>query len=85
VQARSIRASTQLSDAELERAVNNTGYAVRDNLGIEPAMRLFELNTVLFPDSPNTWDSFAETHAAKGDKDRAQVLYEKARRLTARQ
>lgn len=80
-QARSIRARRALNDAELERAVNTAGYSVRENLGIDPALRVFELNTVLFPDSANTWDSLAEAHAAKGDQDKAKALYEKAHRL----
>ncbi|MCD9032967.1 serine hydrolase [Luteimonas sp. Y-2-2-4F] len=80
-QARSIRAGSPLDDAEFERTVNATGYAIRDNLGIEPALRVFALNTELFPASANAWDSLAEAHAAKGDDEKAKVLYEKARRL----
>ncbi|KRA16387.1 serine hydrolase domain-containing protein [Lysobacter sp. Root604] len=83
-QAGSIRAQHLLNDAELERAINTAGYSVRENLGIDPALRVFELNTVLFPDSPNTWDSLAEAHAAKGDQDKAKALYEKAHRLAGR-
>lgn len=83
-QARSIRANRGLSDADLERTVNATGYAIRENLGVEPALRVFELNTVLFPDSSNAWDSLAEAHAAQGDQDKAKALYEKAHRLAGR-
>lgn len=82
--AKSIRASTTLGGSELESAVNNTGYAIRENLGIDPALRVFKLNTVLFPDSANAWDSLAETHAAKGDTEMAKALYDKAHRLSAR-
>jgi D-alanyl-D-alanine carboxypeptidase len=82
--ARSIRASTTLGGPALESAVNNTGYAIRENLGIDPALRAFKLNTVLFPDSANTWDSLAEAHAAKGDKEMAKALYDKAHRLSSR-
>jgi len=82
--ARSIRASIALGGAELERVVNNTGYAIRENLGVEPALRVFTLNTVLFPDSANAWDSLAEAHAAKGDTEKAKSLYDKAHGLTAR-
>lgn len=83
-QARAIRASAGPGSIELERAVNDTGYAIRENLGIGPALRVFELNTMLFPQSANAWDSLAEAHAAKGDAETAQVLYEKARRLSVR-
>ncbi|WP_305068926.1 serine hydrolase domain-containing protein [Lysobacter sp. 5GHs7-4] len=83
-QARSLRAQRALDDAELERAVNTAGYSIRENLGIDPALYVFELNTTLFPDSPNTWDSLAEAYAAKGDAKRAKVLYDKAHRLAER-
>lgn len=84
-QAKSIRASGVLRGAELERVVNTTGYSVRENLGVEPALRVFELNTLLFPDSANTWDSLAEAHAAKGDKTLANKFRDKARRASERQ
>ncbi|UBB23908.1 beta-lactamase family protein [Pseudoxanthomonas japonensis] len=80
-QARTIRAGGVLDAAELERLVNTTGYAVRENLGVDAALRVFELNTVLFPASANVWDSLAEAHAAKGDMDKASTLRDKARRL----
>lgn len=80
-QAASIRAGTRLDDAALERAINDAGYGIRGNLGIEPALRVFELNTVLFPGSANAWDSLAEAYAAKGEKEKAERLYAKARRL----
>lgn len=81
-QAKAIRASSALRDAELERVINNTGYSVRENLGVDPALRVFELNTVLFPDSANAWDSLAEAQAAKGDANLAKTLRDKARRAS---
>lgn len=81
--ARSIRAGSVRDAAERERIVNNTGYAVRENLGVDAALRVFELNTVLFPASANVWDSLAEAHAAKGNMDEAKALRDKARRLAA--
>ena len=82
-QARTIRANSALDATELERVVNSTGYAVRENLGVDAALRVFELNTVLFPASANVWDSLAEAHAAKGDVDKASALRDKARQLAA--
>ncbi|WCE05968.1 serine hydrolase domain-containing protein [Pseudoxanthomonas sp. JBR18] len=84
-QAKRIRAGTTLSDMELERTINTAGYTIRENLGVDPALRVFVLNTVLFPDSANAWDSLAEAHAAKGDTQGAKLLYEKSRRLSSRQ
>lgn len=84
-QAKAIRARSALDDAEAERAINATGYAIRENLGVDPALRVFELNTVLFPGSANTWDSLAEAYAAKGDTEKSKSLYDRARRLKASQ
>lgn len=80
---RSIRAGAVPAGAALERVVDNTGYVVRENFGVAFALRVFALNTVLFPDSANAWDSLAEAHAANGDQEKAKALYEKARRLAA--
>lgn len=80
-QAETLRKSGALSGAALESTVNGTGYAVRDIIGTAEAIRLFELNTVLFPDSANAWDSLAETHQARGESDKAKLLYEKSRAL----
>lgn len=80
-QAKAIRAGSTLDDATLERTINNAGYTIRENLGLDPALRVFALNTVLFPDSANAWDSLAEAHAARGDAEEAKALYGKARAL----
>lgn len=83
-QARSIRVNWTLDDAELERTVNAAGYAIRENFGVDYALRVFELNTVLFPESANAWDSLAETYAVKGDTEKAKRLYDKSHRLLPR-
>lgn len=82
-QAAAIHATTTLDDAALERAVNSAGYGIRENFGVDPALRVFALNTVLFPASANAWDSLAETHALAGDAALAQQLYARARALAA--
>jgi CubicO group peptidase (beta-lactamase class C family) len=79
----SIRANGAMKNAEIERVVNDTGYAVRANLGVEAAIRVFALNTTLFPTSANAWDSLAEAYEAKGDKEKAKTLYDKAHQLAA--
>lgn len=83
-QAQAIRAETRLSATDLERSVNSSGYSIRENLGLDPALRVFELNTLLFPDSANAWDSLAETYAAQGDAAKAKAGYAKARQLSER-
>ena len=80
--ADAIRAGGALRGAQLERAINNSGYAIREHLGVDAAIRVFRLNTRLFPDSANAWDSLAEAHAARGDQDEAKALYAKARAIS---
>lgn len=42
---------------------------------------MFTLNTELYPDSANAWDSLAECHAALGQKETAERLYAKSKTL----
>jgi len=65
----------------LERAINAGGYAIRESLGAGRALKVFTLNTELYPDSANAWDSLAECHAALGEKETAERLYAKSRTL----
>lgn len=63
---------------EIEARVNAAGYlAVADN-DFGRANEILELNTRLFPDSANVWDSFAEVTNRSGDRQRAIELYRKA-------
>ena len=80
-QAGKLRANAAVRGAALEGTINGTGYAVRDIIGMAEAIRLFELNTALFPSSANAWDSLAEAWQAQGDSDKAKELYEKSRAL----
>ncbi|MFC6841066.1 hypothetical protein [Xanthomonas theicola] len=57
------------------------GNQVRENLSVDPALRVFELNTVLLPDSANTWDSLAKAYVVRGDSEKASALYARAHRL----
>ena len=82
-QADIIRHSSAMQGAALERTINGTGYAVRESLGLAAAIRVFELNTILFPASANAWDSLAETYQAQGQGEQAKRLYEKAHALAA--
>jgi len=73
--------SSGIASDELERAINATGYAIRNNLGNRPALKVFALNTALYPTSANAWDSLAECHAALGEKETADRLYAKSKGL----
>ncbi len=76
-----LRDSNKVAASELERAINADGYAIRESLGARKAVKVFALNTELYPDSANAWDSLAECHAALGEKEAADRLYAKAKAL----
>lgn len=76
-----LRERTGIPSNELERAINATGYTIRNNLGDRPALKVFTLNTALYPTSANAWDSLAECHAALGEREIAEALYKKSKRL----
>lgn len=76
-----LRDSNKVAASELDRAINADGYAIRESLGARKAVKVFTLNTELYPDSANAWDSLAECHAALGEKETADRLYAKAKAL----
>ena len=74
--------ATHRGDSEIEESIesriNAAGYAAvfADDLG--RAEHLLALNTELFPESANVWDSFGEITLYLGDKARAISFYRKA-------
>ena len=42
------------------------------------AITVFEVNVARFPEDPNCYDSLAEGHLVKGDREKAIKLYGKA-------
>ncbi|WP_420009706.1 serine hydrolase domain-containing protein [Xanthomonas sacchari] len=77
-----LRDGNRVPASELERAINGSGYAIRESLGAGRALKVFTLNTALFPDSANVWDSLAECRAALGDAEIAKALYAKSKALS---
>ena len=75
--ADALRADSGFGKEPLERIVNNSGYAIRANLGTAAALPVFTLNTRLFPASANARDSLAETYEANGDAATAKALRQK--------
>lgn len=73
--------NNRITDSERERAINASGYAIRESLGAAKALKVFSLNTELHPDSANAWDSLAERHAALGHAEIAKAMYEKASQI----
>ncbi|SFR79986.1 CubicO group peptidase, beta-lactamase class C family [Stenotrophomonas maltophilia] len=76
-----LREDHRITSSELERAINSDGYGIRESLGARRALKVFALNTELYPRSANAWDSLAECHAALGEKEAADRLYAKAKAL----
>ena len=76
-----LRDSNGVPTGELERAINADGYAIRESFGARKALKVFALNSELYPESANAWDSLAECHAALGEKETADRLYAKSKAL----
>jgi CubicO group peptidase (beta-lactamase class C family) len=76
-------AAVRLSPRAFEAAVNRAGYRLLQAEKAEPARRVFELNTQLFPEASNTWDSLAEANAKLGRIEDAVRFYERSLALDA--
>ena len=60
------------------RALNELGYDLYRRKQKDAAIEIFRLNTELYPQSGNAYDSLAETYLRLGDEARAKELYAKA-------
>lgn len=74
--------SIHLDDSEIqdtiEGRVTSLGYAASFADDLARARVILELNTRLFPNSANTWDSYAEIVLYMGERELALKLYRKA-------
>jgi tetratricopeptide (TPR) repeat protein len=61
--------------------VNGMGYALLQSERAEEAVAVFELNTRVFPEAFNTWDSLGEGVAELGRYDEAIGHYERSLKL----
>ncbi|MGB3152972.1 MAG: hypothetical protein WBB06_00105, partial [Chitinophagaceae bacterium] len=61
-----------------ETKFNDAGYNMLNGNQIEAALFVFQLNTKLFPNSANAWDSFAEANLKAKKTDQAIACYNKA-------
>jgi tetratricopeptide (TPR) repeat protein len=57
--------------------LNMFGYKLMEQNNIDLAIDVFKLNTELFPDIPNVWDSLAEAYMKKGNTKLAIENYKK--------
>jgi tetratricopeptide (TPR) repeat protein len=64
-----------------ERSLNEFGYEILGKKDTAGAIRIFQLNTQIFPASANAWDSLAEAYLKSGDVKTAKRYYEKSLKL----
>jgi tetratricopeptide (TPR) repeat protein len=62
----------------IENQLNVAGYSAILESDLVRAREIFRLNTVIFPDSPNTWDSYAESFLNADDYANAEKFYRRA-------
>lgn len=67
--------------AQVEADVNAVGYMLLQTERAEQALEVFELNTRVFPEAFNTWDSLGEAHMVLGHDDEAIRSYERSLEL----
>ena len=61
-----------------EQRLNTLGYGFMRQKKLAEAIAVFKVNTELYPDSFNTYDSLAEAYMNNGDKDLAIANYKKS-------
>lgn len=69
----------------IESDINRMGYAYLRANQTKTAAAILEANTIIFPESPNAFDSFAEALTQDGQLDRALKSYQTAVKLAAAQ
>ena len=69
---------TALNPENLERDVNRKGYDLMSIGDLKRALRVFQLNTLLFPSSSNAWDSLGECAYNMKEFDLALQFYSKS-------
>jgi CubicO group peptidase (beta-lactamase class C family) len=75
---RRLRDANPADPSVAEVRLNALGYALLARDEFKPAIAILRLNTEIYPDSANTYDSLAEAHMKKGDRKQAIALYRKA-------
>ena len=66
---------------DFEGRMNDAAYSLMGNKQLEPALFILKLNTELFPQSANCWDSYAEALWNNGQMQEAKKCYSKAIQL----
>ncbi|WP_299892343.1 S41 family peptidase [uncultured Lacinutrix sp.] len=74
--------NSKLSEVQ-EDSINALAYHKLENEDIENSLEIFRLNTFLYPDSYNVYDSYAEILLRKGDSSKAIANYKKSLELNS--
>jgi len=77
-EARKMVADPRYKYVDFEGNINRSGYDLLNAKQTEAALYVFTLNTRLYPESANTWDSLAEANWKTGNTDKAIEYYTKA-------
>jgi hypothetical protein len=64
-----------------EDQLNSLGYQLINAHKYKEAIRILQLNTEVYPESANTWDSLGEAYMDAGDKAQAIANYQKSLQL----
>ena len=73
-----VKTSYQLSEVNIESGINTQGFKFLELKKFDEAIKVFTLNTQLFPNSWNTWDSLAEAYMQKGETHIATGFFKKS-------
>jgi CubicO group peptidase (beta-lactamase class C family) len=73
--------AARTDSARVEAAVNAAGYLLLRAELAEQAVAVFALNTRVFPDAFNTWDSLGEAQLALGHEEEAVRAYQRSLKL----
>lgn len=72
-----------INSTKIETRLNSPAYHYLNSNKIEEAYKIFKLNTLVFPNSYNVWDSLGEIHIIQDDFEIAFTSYKKALSLLA--
>lgn len=73
-----IKSRFEVNESNIEGVINAQGYRFKQLKKLDEAIKVFTLNTQLFPNAWNTWDSLAEAYMEKGEKQIAIGFYRKS-------
>lgn len=73
-----MKSTYKTNEKNIESGINTQGYKLLELKKIDEAIKVFTLNTQLFPNSGNAWDSLAEAYMQKGEFNIATGFYKKS-------